>query len=156
MIAVQLNKILAETVKASIRRYGDELIGIVQYGSSVNQIKSVSDLDLLYVFKGFIKPKSKDFEFLDENAEPLLRSLAKEGFVYHLSINPILESDLNPSRSFFFDLTWRSKILHDPTHRLAEFLSEVHTYISDHRLERVQQGSHWYWRPAKIGRTGGI
>lgn len=146
MIRALIDDILGLVVDEASANFGDSLKAIIHYGSSVSQIKSVSDIDLIFVFSTHTKPKSEAFDFLDVVVEPQLRLIEKEGFHYHLSINPVLEQNLDSTQSFYFDLLDRSRILLDRGKGFSSFLKQVEAHMRQNRFERIQQGSRWYWR----------
>ncbi|PWU22682.1 MAG: hypothetical protein C5B49_00245 [Bdellovibrio sp.] len=128
--------------------FGDSLRGILQFGSTVEQLKPATDLDLLVVLSKLPLSRRERYTIwdpLEENLKHELKQLERSGV--HLDLSPILlmPPDLDRFRSFYLDLPTTSKIWYDPDGVLASLLDRIREYIRESGAVRKQRGNLWYW-----------
>ena len=143
---------LADLIAAALghtkKVYGDNLVGLLQFGSTVNQIKPVTDLDLLVVAKNISPdPAERDRKWLE--VESLLAAQLKKArdSGLQLSLSPIIKTPDEASvfQSYYLDLPECSVALHDPDHFVENLVERVRIYIRESGAVKKRVGNLWYW-----------
>ncbi len=146
--AKALAGVISALVDHTKRYYGDRLVGILQFGSTVNQIKPVTDLDLLIVVGDLSSDRQvRDQEWLKVEAllEGELQWARSEGL--HLALSPIIKTPDEASRfqSYYLDFPDCSVVLYDPRQFMEKLIERTRYYIHDSGAVKKQVGSLWYW-----------
>lgn len=143
-----LASVVSTLVDRAKQYYGDRLVGILQFGSTVNQIKPVTDLDLLIVVDNLSPDRHlRDQEWLKVEVllEGELHLAQSEGL--HLALSPIIKTPNEAShfQSYYLDFPDCSVVLFDPSHFVEKLIERTRDYIRESGAVRKQVGSLWYW-----------
>ena len=140
-----------EFVSESLKFLGDDLLGIVLYGSIARgEANENSDMDVLLVARDLPGSFATRVEYL----YPMKRScrdaqieLWREKAIYcSIQIYPLLPDELEVFRPLFLDITTDGKVLFDRVGLMEEKLEEWRRKLSEVRARKVVLPNRsWYW-----------
>ena len=121
-VTAEFGFLLDDIKREAISRWGTAFLGALQFGSTVEQIKPVTDLDLLLVLENATGSQRVRNGVLEPFEAALHHRLARLHEVgCHMDISPILRApqELGRFMPIYLDFPHRSRILHDPDGILA-------------------------------------
>jgi predicted nucleotidyltransferase len=129
--------------------YGNRLISVVLFGSVARETTHFdSDIDMLIIVQGLPEGRMKrirEFETVEKEIEPFLKSLQKEGI--HTILSAILKSPDEARRGspLFLDMVEDGKILFDKEGFFSSILEQLRSRLQALGAKRVWKGNAWYW-----------
>lgn len=130
-------------------RWGDQVVGIVQFGSTVRApVKKETDIDVFIVFRELEAGRRIRFEKfypVEESLQPLYKAARNDG--YHLELSPVLKSVTEFSRFsvLYLDMVEESRIWLDSIHLIQRVLDKTQQWIAESGAKKVKRGLKWYW-----------
>ena len=152
--------LLRKLLRALLRRFGDDLISVVLFGSVARgEAKRDSDVDLLIVVRGLPRSRLKRqdiFMEVEEELEPELENLRKRG--YEIDFSPILKTDEEAERisPLYLDMVEDAVILFDRGGFFRRIMDRLRERLRELGAERVRLGSRRYWRLKRDYRFGEV
>lgn len=129
--------------------YGARLISVVIFGSVAREtLHFDSDIDILMIVEGLPEGRMKrirEFEGVEKEIEPFLKSLRKEGI--HTILSAILKSpdEAKKGSPLFLDMVEDAKILYDKEGFFSTILEQLRSRLQTLGAKRVWKGNAWYW-----------
>jgi predicted nucleotidyltransferase len=129
--------------------YGKRLISAVIFGSVARETLNFdSDIDILMIVEGLPEGRIKrirEFEAVEKEIEPFLKSLQKEGI--HTFLSVILKSpdEARNGSPLFLDMVEDAKILYDKEGFFSTVLEKLRSRLQTLGAKRVWKGNAWYW-----------
>lgn len=154
----EIKKLLLAEIKYY---YGKRLISIVIFGSVARETQTFdSDLDLLIIAKDLPRGRMKrikEFEKVEENLEPLLKSLRKRDGI-HTYLSPIIKTPEEAEKGsiLFLDMVEDARILFDQNHFFKKRLERLRIRLKELGAKRIWRGNAWYWDLKPDYRPGDI
>ena len=142
--------LLRKLVESLLRRFGEDLISVILYGSVARgEAKPDSDVDLIIVIKDLPKGRFRRQDLFMEVEEDLKQSLDElESRGYHVYFTPIMKTPEEAERftPLYLDLTEDAVILFDRGDFFRDLLRRLRGKLDELGAERVRLGRFWYWR----------
>lgn len=144
--------LLLDLVEACKSYWGERLIGILHFGSTVRRLKPVTDLDLFIIISELPPDRLRqhdEWEAIESALRSRLAQLDRAGC--HLDLSPILKtpSDLRRFSTLFLDFPGQGKVLFSRDGAVESFLDRIRRQIEATGARRVRRGllSYWVIRP---------
>ena len=141
--------VLTKLVESLLKKFGDDLISVVLYGSVARgEARPDSDIDLIIVIKNLPKSKFKRqdlFIEIENELEPLINELQERG--YYIDFSPILKTleEAQKITPLYLDLIYDAVILFDRDNFFQTILSRLKAKLQELGAERIRFGKKWYW-----------
>jgi len=142
------------------RRFGDDLVSVVLFGSVARgEARPDSDVDLIIVVRNLPRGRFRRqdlFMEVEKELEPLLEELERRG--YYIEFSPILKTPEEASRvvPLYLDLVEDAVLLYDRDDFFRNILENLRRRLEELGAERVRFGKLWYWRLKRDYRFGEV
>ncbi len=152
--------ILLKLVEVLERRFGDDLVSVVLFGSVARgEARPDSDVDLIIVVRNLPRGRFRRqdlFMEVEKELEPLLEELERRG--YYIEFSPILKTPEEASRvvPLYLDLVEDAVLLYDRDDFFRNILENLRRRLEELGAERVRFGKLWYWRLKRDYRFGEV
>jgi predicted nucleotidyltransferase len=140
----EIEKKLLEEIKSF---YREQLISVVLFGSAARETQSFdSNIDILIIArelpKGRIK-RIREFESVEEEIEPHLKSLKEEGINTYISAVIKSPQEAKKGSPLFFDMVEDAKIIFDRDDFFHGVMTRLKDRLTALGAERVWKGNTW-------------
>jgi len=142
-------ELLSEVVRLCQIRFGQDFQGALLFGSTVSQLKPVTDIDLMVAITGLPKNRRERLGFFSDIEVALKSRLdlmqARFGIRLELSEKLRTPDELSHFSPLYLDWVDHSRILFERNSIFSNLIQKTAKYISDSGARRVQRGLKWYW-----------
>lgn len=143
------SQLMVQLLEQAKDAYADNLLGILQFGSTVDSyLKNDTDIDLIIVLKQ-LPPRRRDrydiFFSIEDRLQEQLKKLQTRG--HSLYFSPIFrdEKRIRAFSPLLLDITEKSKILYDPQNILQQAIDKTRDWIIKSGAYKRQRGLKWFW-----------
>lgn len=131
--------------------FGPKLVGILLFGSSVQKIKAISDVDLYIVYDAAKMNRNeieKIWQPIEEKIQLDLKALSLKGYNYVVS--PIIKCKESAEKfqHFYLDLPEVHRIIFERDSFFTNLIKKIENYRKSSGMIKVQVGNLWYWNLA--------
>ena len=141
--------ILAATLAACRRYYGDRLIALAVFGSvGRGTMRPNSDLDLLLVVQPLADgrlARVEEFAAVERALAGALDDARRRGVETELSPVFRTPAELAGGSPLLLDMTEDARLLHDPAGVLADALQALRERLAALGARRIRRGNAWHW-----------
>jgi len=141
--------LLSELVRLCQIRFGQDFQGALLFGSTVSQLKPVTDIDLIVAITGLPKNRRERlslFSDIEVALKPKLDHMqARFGIRLELSEKLRTPDELSHFSPLYLDWVDHSRILFERNAVFSDLIKKTAQYISESGARRVQRGLKWYW-----------
>ncbi len=149
MIREAYQETTQKLLAACLDLYRDRLISLVLFGSVGRGTPSPqSDIDFIVVARDLPRGRLnriREFQVVEEQLEPWLRSLAKRGV--HISLSPVFKTpeEVEKGSLLFLDLVDDAVLLHDQDNFFQKHLERLASRLEELGAYKVIRGGRWHW-----------
>jgi uncharacterized protein len=129
--------------------YGRRLVSVVIFGSVARETyRYNSDIDILIVAEDLPRGRMKrvkEFSQVEDQVEPFLESLQKEGIDTYIS--PVFKTpgEVESGSPLFLDMVEDACILYDENDFFRRRLDRLRKRLKELGAKRIWRGSTWHW-----------
>lgn len=127
------------TIKGLQKKFGDDLLGILLFGSQVSgQATSSSDWDFLIVLQESIPLQRMLYRWWDNQKEFVLQEKVNPQFV-HLPLSPQKAGGLWFEVSLAYDILW------EKSQKISQWMERLKKEIASDKIRRYWSNGHPFW-----------
>jgi len=142
-------RILPRIQELSIERYGENLIGLVVYGSVARETEHCqSDIDVLVVLNQVPKVRFERMDFfIDEIETPILKEFTSHESCFQIEINPNIKSFEELMAGSFLNFTIASEgiILFEKDHIISGYFTKLRNRFKEMGVQKIPYAGGFYY-----------
>jgi predicted nucleotidyltransferase len=149
MLKEKFDSLLSAALRAALDHYGERLITFAVFGSvGRGTQRADSDVDILLVCDPLPLGRMRritEFREVEDQLEPMLASLEKEGITTSLSAILKTPTEVKRGGLFYLDFVEDARLLYDREDFFRRYLEQLQDRLRKLGARRIWQGNAWYW-----------